>query len=430
MKRVLCVLLAAMLALSVVACGQPAAQPTTTAAPTTAAPAPTEAPTTAAPTTAAPAPTEAATTAAPAPTEAPTTVADAVAALPTFEGKIAIVTSTVDQNEEEYRSAQDVIAKYGADKIVHETWPANFMQEQEQMISTVSKIGSDPAVKVLILNQSVPGCNAAVDKLFETRNDMFIVYCTPQENPADVSERANLIIIPDELGMGYAMPEQAAKMGAKVFVHYSFPRHMAQVLLSGRREILKSECARLGIEFVDATAPDPTSDAGVTGAQQFILEDVPKMLAQYGKDTAFFSTNCAMQIPLIKAISDGGGIYPQPCCPSPFHGYPTALGIEGGTGDMAYVISETNRILGEKGVLGRFSTWPVPAAMMATGASVEYAIKWLNGEVPQEGIDVEVLKQCMKDYSGVDISITAYEENGVTYDNFLMPLMGYLTYDG
>ncbi len=200
---------------------------------------------------------------------------------------------------------------------------------------------------------------------------------------------------------------------------------------------MKEQCAKLGIEFVDATAPDPTGDSGVTGAQQFILEDVPKMVAQYGKDTAFFSTNCAMQIPLIKASVDAGAIYPQPCCPSPYHGYPTALGIESGdyTEDsLKNVISQTAAKLEEKGVLGRFSTWPVPVAMMGTVASTEYAIKWMNGEVAdQNTLDLKVLEECMKDYAGVSVVTSPYAEtangNTVTYDNYRLIIMDFLTYD-
>lgn len=345
--------------------------------------------------------------------------------------KVAIVTNTVSQNEEEYRSAQQMVDKYGADHIVHVTWPDNFMAEQEQMVSIVAKLASDPDLTGIIINQAVPGTNAAIDKLLETRDDVFIVYCTPQENPPDVSSRADLIIQPDEYGMGYAMPAQAKKLGAKVFVHYSFPRHMSQVLLAGRREILKEECAKLGLEFVDATAPDPTSDVGVSGAQQFILEDVPKMVAQYGKDTAFFSTNCAMQIPLIKAVVDAGAIYPQPCCPSPYHGYPAALGIEQGdlsSDSLKYVIDETTRILKEKGELGRLSTWPVPFAMMGTVAGTEYAIKWAKGEVDKEKLDVAVLEQEMANYAGLTVKTSAYSEDGKTYDNYRLGIMDYLTY--
>jgi predicted small lipoprotein YifL len=180
-----------------------------------------------------------------------------------FEGIIAIVTNTLSQNEEEYRSAEQMVQKYGEDKIMHVLWPDNFMTEQEQMISTIAKIGANPDVKGLIINQAVPGTNAAVDKLLETRDDIFIVYCTPQENPPDVAERANLILNPDELKMGDAIPVQAQKLGAKTLVHYSFPRHMSIVMLAARRQLMMDKCEEIGLEFYDATAPDPTSDVGV-----------------------------------------------------------------------------------------------------------------------------------------------------------------------
>ena len=347
------------------------------------------------------------------------------------KGKVAIVTNTVSQNEEEYRSAQEMVKKYG-DRIVHVTWPDNFMAEQEQMVSIVAKLAYDPEIKALIINQAVPGTNAAVDKLLETRKDIFIVYATPQENPPDVAARAQLIIQPDELGMGDAIPIQAKKLGAKTFVHYSFPRHMSQVLLSSRRELMRKKCAEIGLEFVDATAPDPTGDSGLPGAQQFILEDVPKMVAKYGKDTAFFSTNCAMQIPLIKAVVDAKAIYPQPCCPSPYDGFPTALGIQSNTekqGNLQHVIAETKRILKEKGVSGRLSTWPVPVAMMATVAGTEYAMKIINGEVAFDKLNVPVLEKCMADYAKVKVTTNPYvDEAGKKYPTYLFVLMDFLTY--
>ncbi|MBQ7817096.1 MAG: DUF3798 domain-containing protein [Oscillospiraceae bacterium] len=156
-------------------------------------------------------------------------------------GKVAIVTNTVSQNEEEYRSAEQMAEKYG-DRIVHVTWPDNFMTEQEQMITTVSKLAADPEIKSIVINQEVPGTNTSIDKLIETRDDMLIIYATPQENPEDVAVRADIIMQPNELDMGPAMVELAAEMGAKTFVHYSFPRHMAQVLLYGRRDLIMAKC--------------------------------------------------------------------------------------------------------------------------------------------------------------------------------------------
>jgi len=345
-------------------------------------------------------------------------------------GKVAIVTNTVSQNEEEYRSAQGMVAKYG-NRIVHVTWPDNFMTEQEQMISIVARLAADPDVKALIINQAVPGTNAAVDKLLETRKDVFIVFCTTQENPPDAAKRASVVLQPNNLEMGNTIPAQAHTMGAKTVVHYSFPRHMSQPLLSGRRELMKKKCAELGIEFVDATAPDPTGDSGVPGAQQFILEDVPKMVAKYGADTAFFATNCAMQIPLIKATVDTKAIYPQPCCPSPFHGFPTALGITADRNNpdsLQHVIGETRRILKESGVEGRLSTWPVPVAMMFTVGSAEYAMKIMDGEASLDKLNVELLNKCLSEYAKVDVKMTPYVAAGTEYPNFLFTMMGFLTY--
>lgn len=58
-------------------------------------------------------------------------------------------------------------------------------------------------------------------------------------------------------------------------LYISFPRHMSYETLGRRRAIMEQACKDLGIKFVFETAPDPTSDVGVAGAQQFILEKVP-----------------------------------------------------------------------------------------------------------------------------------------------------------
>lgn len=205
---------------------------------------------------------------------------------------------------------------------------------------------------------------------------------------------------------------------------------MSYALLAARRDLFKENCEKLGLTFVDATAPDPTGDAGVTGAQQFILEDVPKMVAKYGKNTAFFSTNCSMQVPLIKAALDTGAIYPQPCCPSPYHGYPSALNIEfpeDKKGNIPYAVEEITKAIAAKGGTGRFSTWPVPVAMMFVEAGSEYAMKYASGEI-KEKVNLEAMTKEFKEYAKTDITITTLEENGVKYDNYYMVLVDFLNF--
>jgi hypothetical protein len=348
----------------------------------------------------------------------------------TDKWKIGIMTNTVTQNEEEYRAAQNVLAKYGEEHVIHMTFPDKFMDEQETTIANLVSMASDPDLKVLIICQACPGTAPGIDSVKEIRDDLLIIVGQPQDDPPVISARADIVMQLDEMGMGVAIPAQAKAQGAKVFVHYSFPRHMSYPLLSARRDLMKSECARIGLEFVDATAPDPTGDAGIPGAQQYILEDVPRMVAKYGKDTALFSTNCSMQVPLISAVVETGAIYPQPCCPSPFHGFPSALNIgipEDKKGDIDFVVAEITRIMAEKGMTGRTSTWPVPVSMMMIEGSAEYAKAWIDGETDGK-MDIPKLSEKLFEYSGVKVNLNNLEEGGTFYDNYYTILIDFLNF--
>ena len=434
MKKILCIVLAACFLFAIAACAVETPPPPAPADP---APAPAE-----------PAPDEPA-PAAPddtAPADEPGDAGEA------FPGKIAIVTNTVDQNEEEYRSAQAMMAEYGPEKIIHRTWPVNFAEQGEMMISILQEIANDPEVRALIINQAVLNTNAAIDKFREVRDDVFIVSCSPAENPDDSASRADLVLVADELAQGETIVMQAKKMGATTLAHYSFARHMSVPLLAGRRDIMKEICEREGLEFVDLTAPDPMSDVGMPGAQLFIMQDVPKQVEKLGQDTAFFSTNCGMQIPLVTQVVETGAIYPQPCCPSPYHAFPAALGItstiptgefDPDTGEeillfrnITEVIDATRTLLEAKGMSGRLSTWPVSGSMLWTIAGLRYAIEWINGNVPQEhgNIDLDAFRGVCEAYiyestgENIPVELKPLDMDGVIIDNFIVGLIDYLTY--
>ncbi|WP_099190780.1 DUF3798 domain-containing protein [Tepidibacter mesophilus] len=345
--------------------------------------------------------------------------------------KIGIMTGTVSQGEEEYRAAEKMKKKYG-DKIVLQTYPDNFMKEQETTIANVMSMATDPQVKAIVIVQGIPGVSAAIDKAREIRPDMLFVVGVPGEDPDMIASKADVVLQADELGMGMSIPEQAKKMGATKLVHYSFPRHMSYQLLAMRRDLLRETCEKLDMEFIDATAPDPTGDAGVPGAQQFILEDVPRKVAELGTDTAFFSTNCSMQEPLIKAALDQGAIYPQPCCPSPYHAFPGALGIQipdDKKGDIDYVVEEIKSKIAEKGGTGKFSTWPVPVNMMFVEGGVEYAKAFLEGNTNGK-VDKAKIEEIFKNVSGIEMKLSTFtnESTGNTFDNFFMVLSDYITF--
>ena len=340
--------------------------------------------------------------------------------------KIGIVTGTVSQGEEEYQAAQNLKAKYG-DMVVTATYPDNFSTETEQTIATVTNMAADPDVKAIVFVQAVPGAAAAINKVKETRDDILFISGVCAEDPAVIAAASDICLLADEISQGTLVIDQAAKQGAKTFVHISFERHLGYATIAARQALFKQRCAELGIQYVEATAPDPTGDAGVTGTQAWVTENIKVYVDQYGKDTAFFCTNCSMQVPLIQQVAELGAIYPQQCCPSPYHGYPSAFNIstEGHEGDVQYMLDQITAKVAEYGNTGRMSTWTVSVNMMMIEAGFNYAKKWIEGEITDR-CDVDALLKEMQAIAGDDVTLTAYsDETSGTIDNFLLILCPY-----
>lgn len=336
--------------------------------------------------------------------------------------KIGIVTGTVSQGEDEYRAGEQMKERYG-DRVIHVTYPDNFMAEQETTISQIAGLASDPDVKIIAICQGVPGTAAAIDKIRQTRDDIIVVVVSPHEDPAMIAKKADLALDVNNLARGAAIVRLAHQMGAKKFLHYSFPRHMSMELLAKRRDQMEEECKKLGMEFIFVTAPDPMGPDGIPGAQKFILEDVPRQVEQHGKDIAVFSTNCGMQEPLIAAALETGAIFPEQCCPSPTHGYPAALGLDvsGIVGDMPKILAAIEEKIIEKGGAGRFATWPVPINMALLKAGIELAIQTLEGKAELTNIDD--LARALEQETGTSVELERYSEDGNLFLALVSPVI-------
>jgi len=310
---------------------------------------------------------------------------------------IGIVTGTVSQGEDEIRGAEAMIKKYGdaakGGMIKHVTYPDNFMAEQETTIAQITGLADDEDMKVIVVNQAIPGTVAAFKQIRETRPDILLLANSSQEDTAMIEAAADLVVDPDNVNRGYLMILAAKKMGAKTFVHISFPRHMSIELLSLRRNIMEQACKDLGVKFVFETAPDPMSDVGVPGAQQFILEKMPAWVEKYGKDTAFFCTNDAQTEPLLKRVAELGAIFVEPDLPSPIMGYPGAFGIDlkAEAGNWPEILKKVEKTVVAKGGSGRMGTWAFSYGFTATEGLVEYGKNVAEGTM-KKGNLADVLK--------------------------------------
>ncbi|MBQ9647352.1 MAG: DUF3798 domain-containing protein [Oscillospiraceae bacterium] len=371
MKRILSIALALVMVFALVACGSQTNAPTSTNAP-------------------------AATETTPAATDSQTTAdTTAEAAKP----HIGIVTGSVSQSEDDRRGAEAFQAMYGEDMVKLAIYPDNFTEELETTIQTIVNLSDDPDMKAIIVNQAVPGTTEAFRQIKERRPDIICIAGESHEDLPEIGSAADLVCNNDFVARGYLIIRTAHELGCDTFVHISFPRHMSYETMSRRVAIMKAACEEFGMSFVLETAPDPTTDVGVAGAQAYILEKVPEWVEKYGKNAAYFCTNDAHTEPLLKQLLEYGGYFIEADLPSPTMGYPGALGVDltAEAGDYAKILAKVEEAIVEKGGAGKFGTWAYSYGYTVSAGLAQHALNVINGE--SELLDIDDISKAYEVFS-------------------------------
>ncbi|MGL4977476.1 MAG: DUF3798 domain-containing protein, partial [Cetobacterium sp.] len=284
-------------------------------------------------------------------------------------------------------------------------------------------LADDPKMKAVVVGEAIPGTVEAFRRIREKRSDILLIANSPHEDPEMIGEVSDLVVNPDSIARGYLIVKAAKEMGAEKFMHISFPRHMSYELLSKRRNIMKVAAADLGLEFIEMKAPDPVSDVGVAGAQQYILEQVPNWIQKYGNKTAFFATNDAHTEPLLKRVAELGGYFVEADLPSPTMGYPGALGIqfsEDEKGNWPKILEKVEKSVVDKGATGRMGTWAYSYNFSVTLSLVDLAKEVIEGKAEIDSFDALKLALA-KNTPGAEWNGSNYVDvRGVERDNFYL----------
>ena len=325
--------------------------------------------------------------------------------------KIGIVTGSVSQSEDDRRGAEAFQKEYGVDMVQLAIYPDNFTEETETTIQSIVNLSADPLMKAIIVNQAVPGTTEAFRKIKETRPDIICIAGESHEDLPEIGSAADLVTNNDFVSRGYLIIRTAHELGCDTFVHISFPRHMSYETMSRRVAIMKAACEEFGMKFVLETAPDPTSDVGVSGAQAYILEQVPAWVEKYGQKAAYFCTNDAHTEPLLKRLLECGGYFIEADLPSPLMGYPGALGLDltEEAGDFEKILTKVESAIVEKGGADHFGTWAYSYGYTLSAGLALHAKNVLDG------------KSELKDMDDVAAALQVYSPkaawNGAGYTN-------------
>ena len=283
------------------------------------------------------------------------------------------------------------VERHGDDRVIVETYADNFYENTDQTADQIAAFAEDPNVSAIVVAQAVPGTLEGFRRVREMRSDVLLIAGMAQEDHFEMSDVADVMLFSEEPRQAGPIMDKCVEWGVDAIVHYSFDRHMSLELVKARHDEMKAIAERQEIEFIDITMPDPTV-AGVQQARAFITENVPAVLTEYeGKKVAFFSTNCGVQAALQSAvIANENAYYPQPCCPSPTHGFQESLNLDLPLNDSAAAIRMVANALYEKGVIDRVSTGAVAINMAIIEVAVDYAIDYADGVVKNRN-DEEII---------------------------------------
>lgn len=332
--------------------------------------------------------------------------------------KIGIMTPSVSQGEEQLRRSEYWVNKLGAEHVIIQMFPDNFTTEQETTISNALSLAADPDVKVIFFYGMI-GTAAACQKIREIRPDILLIVGSYNEAAETMTECCDLFYREDMDAMGQQLVARAIETDCKTIVHYSFPRHLANAPMAQRLQVIKELAAPAGIEVVEVTTPDPTSDAGTAGTQQFVLEDVPREIEKYGAQTMFFGTNTAQLEPMVKGCVDGKAYY-YPSVESVFTAYPAALGLEvpeDKQWDVPFYVDSIKSKLVELGCEGHMGCWLVSVESFWLDSAMTYAVKYCNGETNGDGVDYDAFYASLNEAAGSEVAYRNITEGERVYEN-------------
>ena len=336
---------------------------------------------------------------------------------------IGIVTGSVSQSEDDRRGAEAFQEMYGEDRVTLAIYPDNFTEELETTIQTIVNLSDDPEMKAIIVNQAIPGTTEAFRQIKERRPDIICIAGESHEDLPEIGSAADLVCNNDFVARGYLIIRTAHELGCDTFVHISFPRHLSYETMSRRVAIMKAACEEFGMEFVMESAPDPTTDVGVPGAQAYILEHVPEWVEKYGTNSAYFCTNDAHTEPLLKQLLEYGGYFIEADLPSPLMGYPGALGLDltEEAGDFEKILAKVEEAVVEKGGAGRFGTWAYSYGYTVSAGLAQHAMNVIDGVSELDNIDdIAKAYQVFSPKAAWNGSTYTNADTGVKLDNVFL----------
>jgi hypothetical protein len=361
---------------------------------------------------------------------------------PELPGKIAIIANEWLVSSLHFQShgnwVLEILERYGEENIIIYSWEWN-----ENYDSIVNEISGNSEISVLIYDYGI----GAIEDIQKQRDDIFLIYID-YYFPAGIDLRADLVLEVDSAAIARNFPAMATEMGAQTLIYFyegfewvsdedkkDFEEYAENERLS--MNFMRELCAEIGLGFA-AVDINGAIECG-SSYDSFMTATIPPLIEQYGTDIVLFGLDnervhwswCGLEFIYLPLYSNW--FEPHP---ADIGMYEVRLSDDSPyyeTENLPALIDELKNNLAERNMNGRIATYPISMKFLFPIAAAEYGIMQMNGEV--SGVDMHVLENIIvgliAEYTAIPehgITLSAFEADGVTYENYVLVLPDYLIY--
>ena len=284
--------------------------------------------------------------------------------------------------------------------------------------AAINEIIRNNEVRALIISSNVSRRDYIVDLISEQRDDIFIF----QSSHLDISLNANLILGLNSDEMITLFPKTALEMGANTLIYFYDTSWNGGLC---RRNKIREISEEIGLLFVKFDV-DGAIQCG-SSYHMFMTETIPLLIEKFEQNIVLFNL-CNERV-----FWNWGKFIYVVQHPTWFELDPINLAQNlwysfENVYDIPIIIDKIRNHFETEGQQGRFASIPISTRTLFPLAAAEYSIKWMNGEVPNEGIDIYVLERIMNDlvyeYTGIwsNVRLTA------VYENYVLVTLDYFIY--
>lgn len=351
-----------------------------------------------------------------------TTVPVTSESLPDVEKKIAVLVPAGSQFVEAGLAAKKLAAEYPEKIVIREfDNSSSLIENKNNLINVTRQIAQDSSFGAIVYSKAVRLTNEAMLEAQTYNPDLRLICIEPEASVANVSEKADAVLCVDWVKAAADIVSCAKAQGAKYFVMTSFNRHISgssvvdsqSLLASTVKSALGTECKKQGIEFIYHNSLDPISSGGT----EAVVKEIRESIARYkkaekisGADVALFSTDYFIQKELVGIAQENGYIYIGPSFPTAFNGLGDILSVSAPS-DTADFESYKNSIIGKMPEGLRAGIYSYKLETVLLKSAVHVAMDLLAGKTTSDNLGERVPMR-INDAAANDKAVTVKQFGG------------------